>query len=264
MNCPYCGASNPEFEHRCLRCGRRLIGALPMPRRGSAVPNPARESSLAPPLPNREAGAPRAAHQQSLFRVIPFETIAPPKKTPSTPGRRRQARRDIDPNQTDLGFSLERPLSAPAGLEAKPSVQCQAAVAGLGPRVEAATLDIVFVATAFGAFLAMIRVMSGVVPLGRVAGLVYSAAFALLFVWYKLLACLLAAESPGAHAAGLRLLRFDGRPANRRQRILRVASGCLSVLPLGIGLLWAVVDEEHLTFHDHITETFTTLAKPER
>ncbi len=59
---------------------------------------------------------------------------------------------------------------------------------------------------------------------------------------------------------GLRLLHFDGRPADRRRRLLRQASGCLSALPLGIGFLWALVDEEHLTFHDHITETFVTPA----
>ncbi len=52
---------------------------------------------------------------------------------------------------------------------------------------------------------------------------------------------------------GLRLLHFDGRPADRRQRLLRLASGCLSLLPLGVGFLWALVDEERLTFHDHIS-----------
>jgi hypothetical protein len=53
------------------------------------------------------------------------------------------------------------------------------------------------------------------------------------------------------------VLDFDGRPPSRKQRLLRIAAGLLSVLPAGIGFLWALMDEEHLTFHDHISQTFT-------
>jgi hypothetical protein len=40
--------------------------------------------------------------------------------------------------------------------------------------------------------------------------------------------------------------------------VLRVLAGSGSVLPAGVGLFWALMDEECLTFHDHISETFIT------
>ena len=84
----------------------------------------------------------------------------------------------------------------------------------------------------------------------------YAAALALILLFYKVLVCVLAQESPGARWMGLRLLHFDGRPPERRQRLLRLASGILSVLPACAGLLWALADEERLTWHDHISKTF--------
>jgi len=259
MNCPYCEAVIPDYEHRCTRCGRRLTGAPPVPRQGSAVPAPAPERPPALPLPKRDQGAPRSPHQQPLFRVIPFETIAPPRKEVPAQARRRPARREPDPNQGDLGFPIESqpaPAAAP-----KPAVQCKAAVAPLSSRATAVALDLVFVLAAFGVFLILVRVLTGDFPRGRAALIAGGAVFALLFLWYKLLACLLGGSSPGAGIVGLSLLHFDGRPASRQRRLLRLASACLSVLPVGIGLLWAIFDEEHLTFHDHMTETFTSTAK---
>ena len=44
----------------------------------------------------------------------------------------------------------------------------------------------------------------------------------------------------------------------RTQRFYRTASGFLSLLAAGVGLLWGLVDEETLTWHDHISKTFPT------
>jgi uncharacterized RDD family membrane protein YckC len=58
--------------------------------------------------------------------------------------------------------------------------------------------------------------------------------------------------------AGLRLVDFDGRKPHRDARLLRQAAGFLSLCSLGLGLVWALVDEESLTWHDHISKTFPT------
>jgi len=125
-------------------------------------------------------------------------------------------------------------------------------------------LDALIVVLGFGVMLGILRAWTEELPLSGTAALIYGAAFALLLLFYKLLACVRAGQSPGARMMGLRLLHFGGRPADRRQRLLRLASGCLSLLPLGVGFLWALVDEERLTFHDHITQTFATPAKSAR
>ena len=41
-------------------------------------------------------------------------------------------------------------------------------------------------------------------------------------------------------------------------RLFRVGAAGLSVLAAGLGILWALVDEESLTWHDHISKTYPT------
>ena len=79
-----------------------------------------------------------------------------------------------------------------------------------------------------------------------------------IVVFYKVLWCLAGGDSAGMRWAHLTLVDFDGRAPDRRQRFYRLASGWLSFLAAGIGLLWALVDEETLTWHDHISKTFPT------
>jgi uncharacterized RDD family membrane protein YckC len=63
---------------------------------------------------------------------------------------------------------------------------------------------------------------------------------------------------------GLRLIDFDGFPADRRARSLRAISACLSFCAGGLGLLWALADEEKLTWHDHMSKTFPTVEESNR
>jgi uncharacterized RDD family membrane protein YckC len=90
------------------------------------------------------------------------------------------------------------------------------------------------------------------------ASLIYVATVALMFLFYKLLACLLAEQTLGMKWMGLRLLNFDGKSPDVRQRLIRLVSSCLSVLPACAGLLWALLDEERLAWHDHMSKTFAT------
>jgi len=55
----------------------------------------------------------------------------------------------------------------------------------------------------------------------------------------------------------LRLITFDGFPPERRQRLMRFASACLSRFTI-LGLAWALADEESLGWPDHISRTFPT------
>ena len=125
-------------------------------------------------------------------------------------------------------------------------------------------MDASIVFGGFLLFLAIHRFWAGELVLDRVGALAYGAAYLILFAFYKLLAALRSDRSPGLRLLGLRVLHFDGRPPNRRQRVLRVLAGSGSLLPAGIGLFWALMDEERLTFHDHISETFITLDKTDR
>lgn len=125
-------------------------------------------------------------------------------------------------------------------------------------------MDACIVSGGFLIFLGIHRFWAGELVLDRVGALTYGATYLILFAFYKLLAALRSDRSTGLRLLGLRVLHFDGRPPNRRQRVLRVLSGTGSLLPAGIGLFWALMDEEGLTFHDHISETFITTDETDR
>ncbi len=63
-------------------------------------------------------------------------------------------------------------------------------------------------------------------------------------------------DSIGMRWVGLRLLNFDGMQPNRAERLHRVATSLISTAAAGLGLVWALVDEEKLTWHDHMSRTF--------
>ncbi len=54
--------------------------------------------------------------------------------------------------------------------------------------------------------------------------------------------------------AGLRLVDFDGRRPDREQRGVRQVAGILSVLSAGLGLVWALVDEETHLARSHLQD----------
>jgi hypothetical protein len=42
----------------------------------------------------------------------------------------------------------------------------------------------------------------------------------------------------------------------REQRCARLVAMVLSVLPVGLGVAWAIFDEEHLSWHDRLSQTY--------
>ncbi|HSW50253.1 MAG TPA: RDD family protein, partial [Bryobacteraceae bacterium] len=189
------------------------------------------------PLPMREPPRPRVPQQQSLFRVIPIDTIAASQaREPAEvrrPGPRRTGVRSAHPDQDFLPFAEAVESTAPAS--ARPAVECDAPVASIRGRCQAAAVDLALVLAAGGVFFGGLMAAIRPLPADQLALLLYGAAFALILVFYRLLEILLSDRSPGMRLAGLRLLHFHGRPASRRQRLLRLASCVLSLLPACIG-----------------------------
>jgi uncharacterized RDD family membrane protein YckC len=76
-------------------------------------------------------------------------------------------------------------------------------------------------------------------------GVIYHA----LFFW-------LAGATPGMRYAGISLCTFDDQMPTREQLRSRIGAMLLSLLPVGLGVLWAIFDEEHLSWHDRISHTY--------
>jgi uncharacterized RDD family membrane protein YckC len=258
MECRYCRAWNDEAEHRCARCGRRLHLAGGRP---ALEPYPIQTATAPALLEMRESPVPRTAteppeaprpvYQRTLFREMPQALPALPEPTVRRPVRSRAARRGRRTYQGQGAFDF---TAEPDG----GVIYCDAPVALPVHRAMAAGLDSSLVLAAFGIFLVIFHLAGGTVVLNKETIPSFVGVAVLFWALYCLLFCLSGGDTAGYRWTQLRLLNFDGQPPTREQRMVRFGASLLSLLSAGLGLLWALVDEETLTWHDHISETFPT------
>lgn len=81
-------------------------------------------------------------------------------------------------------------------------------------------------------------------------------AFVLAAVLYELLFFSLAHATPGMRYAHIGLWTFANERPTREQRWCRLAATTLSVLPVGLGILWSLFDEQRLCWHDRLSQTY--------
>jgi uncharacterized RDD family membrane protein YckC len=62
-------------------------------------------------------------------------------------------------------------------------------------------------------------------------------------------------QTIGKYVMGVRVVRVDGRPMNVKTGIMRYIGYWISLIPLGLGFFWVVVDQRRLAFHDHLFKT---------
>ena len=81
-------------------------------------------------------------------------------------------------------------------------------------------------------------------------------ALAVIAALYHGLSYAFAKGTPGMKYAGVSLCTFDGRKPTRAQRFGRLVAMLVSVLPMGLGVMWAIFDEDHLSWHDRLSQTY--------
>jgi len=135
-------------------------------------------------------------------------------------------------------------------------------VASVKLRAMAALLDGLIIAVGYAFLFSTYYLAGGRLPLDaslRALLAPLAGAMAILPILYLYLFLTYSKSTPGMEWAGLRLVNFDGRPATRRQRRLRVWASVVSMASILLGYLWATVDDEHLTWHDRMSETCLTV-----
>jgi uncharacterized RDD family membrane protein YckC len=75
-------------------------------------------------------------------------------------------------------------------------------------------------------------------------------------VFYYALSLLLAGATPGMKLAGISLCTFDGQIPTRAQLRSRLGALLLSLVPVGLGIAWALFDDDHLSWHDRLSRTY--------
>jgi uncharacterized RDD family membrane protein YckC len=63
-------------------------------------------------------------------------------------------------------------------------------------------------------------------------------------------------STPGMRYAGIALSTFEDDSPTRAQLRRRLGAIALSLLPVGLGFAWSVFDEDHLSWHDRISQTY--------
>lgn len=281
MNCEYCQTWILDDDHRCSRCGRRVRSL-----RGSGGGFPASKNATArvhdlEAFEQRGAPAPpsTAAGQQALFgnpnpaRLVAFESLTSPREWESIRARAagmageealKRARVEVRrarPGKRGSGqqrldfFGQEEVLTPPQS-----HIICDAPVAPITLRMQAALIDglVTLFPSVIG--LALFLYEGGQLSFDKHVLPFWMLAFLTVPVLYKLLWTIAGRDSIGMSFAGLRLVDFDGNPPSSERRYQRMLGSFLSLLAAGTGLIWALVDEDSLTWHDHISSTFPTLA----
>ena len=183
------------------------------------------------------------------------------KPTPRKPANRRIGGQ-ADDQQGSLNLEYLQPApAAPRTLKTtvEASIYCDAQVAAPMHRSVAVILDAAMVFIGCGIFLGIFLLFGGNVRVDRFDAIMFGTALVLIVMLYGILFAVAGRETAGQNWTELRLINFDGMPPDGMCRVLRFFGSWLSFCACGIGVLWSLLDEENLTWHDHMSKTFLTM-----
>lgn len=206
-------------------------------------------------------------------KVVSFEDLAPERIEPliieppvtrsvpqGRPGLPKQERRSAAPTASELsgGLASIEAAEAPDPDAVLREILCPYPVAPLLLRGLAGALDVAVSIVAVGLFWGIFHLMGGSFHFNQNAAGAILLASGSIAVFYFFLYTFYGAETPGLQWLGLRVLDYDGNPPQPGQRLVRSVGIVLSAAAVGLGYLWAFVDEEGLTWHDRMSKTFIT------
>jgi uncharacterized RDD family membrane protein YckC len=128
--------------------------------------------------------------------------------------------------------------------------------APLGLRLMAAAVDGCLLGAAFLAAVSAFALCATVLPTAPVAAIAGFATMVVLFILYHMLFFTFSEATPGMRYARIGLCTFSDENPTRSQMRRRTWAILLSACPLGIGFLWACLDDEGLGWHDRISRIY--------
>jgi uncharacterized RDD family membrane protein YckC len=131
-------------------------------------------------------------------------------------------------------------------------------VASLHERRHALLVDAGCLAFAYGGFLALFGSLGGHFTFSKLSAAVCLFTFAFVYLQYFGLFTIFGGSTPGMMVSGLQVASFTGDVPTPRQYMLRAVGYLLSAGTCFLGFLWALWDEDGLTWHDRISGTYLT------
>ena len=130
-------------------------------------------------------------------------------------------------------------------------------LAPVGDRCMAAIVDTALVSSSFLLFVLAFAATAPHIPMGR--GVLAFGAFVLiclgaLYGW--LFMSFGGGSTPGMRYARIALCTFNDANPTRGELQSRVLSTALALMPLGLGVVWAFLDEDRLGWQDRMTRTY--------
>lgn len=130
-------------------------------------------------------------------------------------------------------------------------------VASFSDRMLATVVDGALVTLAFLAAAVVVIASTAHPPTGRIALIASGCGMLIFGLLYQYLFLSYAEEgTPGMRYARIALCTFDDDNPTREQMRRRIPAMLLSAVPAGLGLIWALFDGEHLSWHDRLTKTY--------
>lgn len=172
--------------------------------------------------------------------------------------------RKQEPVETRLVIDVSLPPKQEKALPELPAESVTRTYSGVFPvasieeRRAAAVVDAACLAFAYGGFLALFGSLGGHFTFSKLSAAVCFSTFAFVYVQYFGLFTVFGGTTPGMMVRGLQVVSFSGDNPTARQSVQRALGYMLSAGTLFLGFIWAIWDEDALTWHDRLSRTYLT------
>jgi uncharacterized RDD family membrane protein YckC len=123
-------------------------------------------------------------------------------------------------------------------------------------RLMAASMDVLLVLGGFVAFAGAFAKVAGPIELGIPLAAAGGVVLVVLYVAYQLLFFTLSDQTPGMRYARIGLCTFSDENPSRAAMRKRVLAQIVAIVPLGLGLVWALLDDDRLGWHDRMSRMY--------
>lgn len=191
--------------------------------------------------------------QLSIFEVDPNSIAIGP--TASVAQDAAQAPSWCGPGWTNIDLEADRPRMKEFD-GGPPAVDTSIHVAPVELRCMAGLIDFALI---IGLVCAAAAGVAGHLPhqvSAKVAEFGGIAAFVVTALLYHVFFLLVAKSTPGMMYSGIALCTFDDEHPTPQELRGRLRSMLVSLLPVGLGMAWAIFDEDHLSWHDRVSRTY--------
>lgn len=207
---------------------------------------------MRPRLTTQDSAGSEMYAQLSIFEVDPSTISIDP--SPVVASSAASAESVSMPEWSAIELD-ELPLEDPEPLSATGSASALHH-APLGLRLMAIVVDAALVTGTVIGLAALLGSKLQHLPALKTSEICALAALAMLGALYQFLFLSYGKATPGMRWAQISLCTFDDEIPSSLQVRARLVAMLLSLAPVGLGVLWALFDDDHLSWHDRLSQTY--------